>query len=174
MSSQSPWPQPSVRSSFLCAALFCVLALSVGEPKGVGCLSALVVWNRHTAVPAFLSLVCKASVSSKLLINEPKSFRIWFSYGDRSESFTGMCMSFLNRLESKGFPFSIFKILSVIIEHAVETATSPSPGLCLQRTALVCDGTLILSSKSHLISYPTPPHLAGTLCPLEVYQLLTL
>lgn len=52
---------------------------------------------------SFLSLVCKASVSSKLLINKPKSFRIWFSCGDRSESFTGMRLSFLDRLESKGF-----------------------------------------------------------------------
>ena len=66
-------------------------------------------------------------------------------------------MDFLKGSEPKGFRFSVFKILSLIIESVVEVSSFFSSGLCLQRQELLCDRSMNPESsliRSHCLPLP--------------------
>lgn len=97
------------------------------------------VWNRHTAVALLPFPSISSSVSSKLLINKPKSFPGLTFLQWWSESFTGMCVNLLKGAESEGFRVSIVTILSLTTESMVEM----NPFLTLtcmgRRRQFLCD-----------------------------------
>lgn len=97
------------------------------------------VWNRHTAVALLPFPSISSSVSSKLLINKPKSFPGLIFLQWWSESFTGMCVNLFKGAESEGFRVSIVTILSLTTESMVEM----NPFLTLtcmgRRRQFLCD-----------------------------------
>lgn len=115
-----------IRTGRMCSERsFCLAFQSLGEL--MDCL------EQAPVSLAFLSLVCnQPSVPNYSLTSKPKSFPALIFLQTRVNH-SPVCVTFLKGPESKGWRYSILKILSIISECMVERNPFFSRGLCLWR-----------------------------------------
>lgn len=114
----------------------------------------------------FYRIICK----SKSHINKSTFFPDLIFLQWRSESFTGVCVNFLEQDRIEGCLWN-----SVKFEFVVERYALFCPGCTCRRGCPWVMGTLIHSSFwSSRSSLSSPLLSAGILCPLKFWQLLTL